>query len=61
MAFPRVQNVEALVTHHSKHALQRLDRLACEAQIEPHLVAVAAVAAEIGLHVNDDQRRVLRP
>ena len=61
MAFPRVQDVEALVAHCSEHALQRLNRLACEAQIEPHLVAVAAVPAEIGLHINDDQRRVLRP
>ena len=45
----------------AEHALDRLDRRARQRQIIAHLVDIAADAAEIGLHVDDDQRGVLRP
>ena len=40
-------------------ALDRLDRRAGEREVVAHLVDIAADAAEVGLHVDDDQRRVL--
>ena len=61
MAFARVDDVEALGAHGREHALDRLDRRARQRQVVAHLVDIAADAAEIGLHVDDDQRRVLRP
>ena len=42
-------------------ALDRLDRRAREREVVAHLVDIAADAAEVGLHVDDDERGVLRP
>ena len=60
MALAGVDDVEALGARGGKRALDRLDRRAGERQIVAHLVDIAADAAEVGLHVDDDQRRVLR-
>src|ERR1700746_460527 len=43
-----------------ERTLDRLDRRTGERQVVAHLVDIAADTAEIGLHVDDDQRRVLR-
>jgi hypothetical protein len=50
----------ALLAHRAEHAPDRLDRRAGEREIVAHRVDVAALAAEVGLHVDDDQRRVAR-
>src|SRR5262245_595678 len=60
MALASVKDVEALHPHGRKCALNRLDRRAGQRQIVAHTIDVAANAAEIGLHVDDDDRRVLR-
>ena len=41
-----------------QHALDRLDRRARERKVVAHLVDIAAVAAEIRLHVDDHERGV---
>ena len=60
MAFAGVDDVEALGARGGERALDRLDRRAGQRQVVAHLVDIAADAAEIGLHVDDDQRGVLR-
>jgi len=61
MSLARVKDVVALGAHRGQHALDRLDRRAGEGEIVAHLVDVAADAAEIGLHVDDDEGRVRGP
>ncbi len=60
MAFAGVENVKALAACGFERALDRLDRRAGEREVVAHLVDIAADAAEVGLHVDDDQRGVLR-
>src|SRR5207344_3127267 len=50
-----------LLPHGREQPLDRLDRRAREREIVAHLVDVAADAAEVGLHVDDDERRVAGP
>src|SRR5262245_52947481 len=57
----RVEDVKALLPHGGEQPLDRLDRRARERKIVAHLVDIAADAAEVGLHVDDDQRRVGGP
>ena len=62
MALARVDDVVALWrAWPSSTRADRLDRRAGQRQVVAHLVDIAAVAAEIGLHVDDDQRGVLGP
>ena len=61
MALAGVDDVEALAAHRREQPLDRLDRRAREREVVAHLVDVAALAAEVGLHVDDDERGVLRP
>ncbi len=56
VALARVHDVVALGPHRGQDAADRLDRRAGQRQVVAHLVDVAALAAEIGLHVDDDQR-----
>ncbi len=61
MALAGVEHVEALLPHRLEQALDWLDGRACEREVVAHLVDIAADAAEIGLHVDDHERGVLRP
>src|SRR5882724_328753 len=61
MSLAGVKDMEALAAHYGEHSCDRLDRRTGKAQIASHAVDIAADAAEIGLHVDDDQRRVRRP
>jgi hypothetical protein len=58
--FAGVEDVKAALAHGGQHAPDRLDRRAGERQIVAHAVHIAADAAEIGLHVDDDERGVGR-
>ena len=60
MALAGVENVEALGPHPRQRALDRLDRRAGQRQVVAHLVDIAADPAEVGLHVDDDERGILR-
>src|SRR5258706_10376070 len=60
MAFACVDDGVAVFAHHLQQALDRLDGRAREREVVAHLVDVAADAAEIGLHVDDDERGVHR-
>ena len=60
VALAGVDDVKALRAHRRQQLLDRLDRRAGQRQVVAHLVDIAADAAEIGLHVDDDQRGVLR-
>ena len=60
VTFAGVKDVKALRAHRREHALDRLDRRARQRQVVAHLVDIAADAAEVGLHVDDDERGVLR-
>ena len=60
MPLTRVENVESRATHLRKHGCYRPDRRPGKAQIVSHAVDIAADSAEISLHVDDDQRRILR-
>ena len=55
-----VEDVKSLAAHLRKHGRDRSYRRTGEAQIVSHAVDIAADAAEIGLHVDDDQGRVPR-
>jgi hypothetical protein len=61
VAFAGVDDVKTLRAHHREQLLDRLDRRPREREVIAHLVDIAADAAEIGLHVDDDERGVLRP
>ena len=58
MPFPRVNDRVAQRPHRREQLSDRRDRRAGQRQVIAHLVHIAANAAEIGLHVDDDQRRV---
>ena len=53
--------VKALRSQRCQHGGDRLDRCARQGQVVAHRIDVAALAAEVGLHVDDDQGRVGRP
>ena len=55
MALARVDDVVALRAHGREQRLDRLDRRPRQREIVAHLVDIAALAAEIGLHVDDDE------
>jgi hypothetical protein len=55
-----VDDVVALAPHGAHDRADRLDGRAGQREVVAHRVDVAADAAEVGLHVDDDQRRVLR-
>jgi len=61
MPLARVEDMEAVAAHYGEHRCDRLDRRAGKTKIVSHAVDIAADAAEIGLHVDDDQRRICRP
>ncbi len=61
MAFPRMDDGIATGPHGAQHAADRPDRRAGQRQVVAHLVNVAADPAEVGLHVDDDQGRVVGP
>ena len=60
MTLAGMDDVETLRPHHREQPFDRFDRRPHQRQIVAHLVDIAADAAEIGLHVDDDQRSVLR-
>src|SRR5206468_223974 len=55
-----VDNVVAQLAHGGQHAADRLDRGAGQGDVVAHGIHVAALAAEVGLHVDDDERSVGR-
>ena len=61
VALAGVDDVVALGAHGGEHAADRLDRRAGQREVVAHRVDIAAGAAEIGLHVDDDERRVVGP
>src|ERR1700730_12345271 len=60
MALAGVKNMKARRAHRGEGRFDRLDRRARQRQVVAHAVHLAADTAEVGLHVDDDQRRVLR-
>jgi hypothetical protein len=52
--------VKASAPHRREQLLDRLDRRAGQRKVVAHLVDIAADAAKVGLHVDDDQRGILR-
>ena len=60
MAFARMDDVIAAGAHGRHHGADRLDRRTCQRQIVAHRVDIAADAAKVGLHVDDDERRRCR-
>ena len=58
MALAGMDDVKALAAHHREQPLDRLDRGACQRQVVSHFIDIAADAAEVGLHVDDDQRGI---
>jgi hypothetical protein len=60
MALARVDHVEAAGARRRQRRPNGLDRRARQREIVAHAIDVAPDAAEVGLHVDDDQRRVLR-
>jgi hypothetical protein len=60
MAFAGVDDVVARFAHRRQYGLDRCYGRAREREVVAHLVDVAADAAEIGLHVDDDERGVVR-
>ena len=61
MAFARMDHGPACLAGGGEQPADRFDRCAGQRQIVAHLVDVAADSAEIGLHVDDDQRAVAGP
>jgi hypothetical protein len=61
VAFARVDHHVAAFAHGAQQAADRRDRRAGQRQVVAHRIDVATDAAEVGLHVDDDQRRVRRP
>ena len=59
MALAGMDDVEALCAHRSEQLLDGFDRRPGQRQVIAHLVDITADTAEIGLHVDDDQRGVL--
>ena len=60
VSFAGVDDVKALRAHRREQLLDRLDRRAGQRKVIAHLVDIAADAAEVGLHVDDDQRGIFR-
>lgn len=60
MAFAGMDDVVALGPHRCQHRLDRLDRRAHQRQIIAHMIDITAGAAEIGLHVDDDECGIIR-
>ena len=60
MALARVHDVIAAGARGVEDTLDRRDRRAGQRQVVAHLVHVAALAAEVGLHVDDEHDGVLR-
>src|SRR5208282_6530139 len=60
VALAGVEDMKAGAAHRRKNRRDRLDRRTGKAQIVSHAVDIAADPAEIGLHVDHDQRRVFR-
>src|SRR5882672_8045615 len=54
------KDMEALAAHYNEHSCDRFDRRAGKTEIISHAVDIAADSAKIGLHVDNDKRRVLR-
>src|SRR5205085_1255166 len=50
----------ALGAHRREHARDRLNGGPGQRKVVAHRIDIAALAAEIGLHVDDDERGVLR-
>src|SRR5260221_11881668 len=61
MALAGMDHMPAGLARRRQQPLDRLDRRAGEREVVAHLVDIAADAAEIGLHVDDDQRSVVGP
>ena len=61
MSLTRVHDVVAPRTGGLEHVLNRPDRGPGERQVVPHLVDVSALAAKVGLHVDDQHDRVQQP
>ena len=61
MALAGVEDVIALGAHRGEQRGDRLDRRAGEREVVAHRVDIAALSAEVGLHVDDDERGVFRP
>ena len=59
MAFARMDDVITIGACGCEHGSDRLDGRAGERQIVAHAVHIAAFAAEIRLHIDDDERGVL--
>ena len=59
MAFAGVDDVVTLGAHGGEHRLDRRDGRLHQRQVVAHVVDVTALAAEIRLHVDDDQSAVL--
>jgi hypothetical protein len=55
-----VDDVKALRAHRREQFLDRFDRRPGQRQVISHLVDIATDAAKVGLHVDDDQRGILR-
>jgi hypothetical protein len=52
--------MKTLPAHHGEQPLDRFYRRAGQREVVSHLVDITADAAKVGLHVDDDQRGVLR-
>src|SRR6185369_13214456 len=61
VALARVDDVEAFASHFFQELFNRSNRRPRQGEVVAHLVHVAALAAEIDLHVDDDERRIRRP
>ena len=61
MALAGVEDRVPAVPQRRQHRPDRLDRRAGQRQVVAHPIDIAALAAEVGLHVDDDQRRVGGP
>jgi len=59
MTFARVQDQVAAGAHPVEDAADRLDARARQPDVVAEQIDVAALAAEVRLHVDDDQRRVV--
>jgi len=55
VALARMDHSHIGAARRLEHSLQRLDRRASGVDIVPHAVNVATVAAEVNLHVDDDE------
>lgn len=60
VAFSGMNNGEAERPHHRQQCLDRLDGRTGQRKVVTNAVDVAADATEVGLHVDDDQRGVVR-